>query len=100
MPGNEHLSLVDADDERKVICHLFPFPADQYTQTLEEGDGAEADMIPMDEDRIQIIHTLAGSHLLPVKFGAQATAVLRSMQPDDMVQLSRNRPVEEGSRVC
>ena len=28
LPGNEHLSLVDAEDERKVICHLFPFPAD------------------------------------------------------------------------
>ena len=91
---------MDAEDERKVICHLFPFPADQYTQTLEEGDGAEADMIPMDEERCQIIHTLAGSHLLPVKFGAQVTAVLRSMQPGDMVQLSRHRPVEEGSRTC
>ena len=93
LPGNEHLSLVDAEDEGKVICHLFPFPADQYTQTLKEGDGAEADMIPMDEERCQIIHTLAGSHLLPVKFGAQATAAFRGMRYDDMLQLSRHLPV-------
>ena len=79
LPGNEHLSLVDEGDERKVICHLFPFPGDHYAQIPEEGDDAEADMIPMDEERYQIIHTLAGSHPLPVKFGAQATAVLRSM---------------------
>ena len=32
LSGNEHLSLVDEEDERKVICHLFPFPEDQYTQ--------------------------------------------------------------------
>ena len=30
LPGNEHLSLVDEEDEWKVICHLFPFPEDQY----------------------------------------------------------------------
>ena len=100
LSGNEHLSLVDAEDESKVICHLFPFPAGQYTQTLGEGDGAEANMIPMDEERCQIVHTLAGSHFLPVKFGAQVTAALRSMQPGDMVQLSRHRPIEEGSKIC
>ena len=27
--GNEHFSLVDAEDESKVICHIFPFPVDQ-----------------------------------------------------------------------
>ena len=25
LSGNEHLSLVDAEDESKVICHIFPF---------------------------------------------------------------------------
>ena len=24
LSGNEHLSLVDAEDESKVICHIFP----------------------------------------------------------------------------
>ena len=66
LPGNEHLSLVDAEDESKVICHIFPFPAGQYTQILGERNGAEARMRPMDEERCQIIHTLAGSHFLPV----------------------------------
>ena len=40
------------------------------------------------------------SHFLPVKFGAQVTAAIRSMQPGDMLQLSRHRPVEEGSNIC
>ena len=100
LPGNEHLSLVDAEDESKVICHIFPFPAGQYTQILGERNGAEASMRPMDEERCQIIHTLAGSHFLPVKFAAQLTAAIRSMQPGDMLQLSRHRPVEEGSKIC
>ena len=51
-----HLSLVDAEDESKVICHIFPFPVDQKAQTLGERDGTEA-YIPVDEDRCQIIHT-------------------------------------------
>ena len=51
LPGNKHFSLVDEEDEGKVSCDLFPFPEDQYTQILEEGDGAEANMIPMDEER-------------------------------------------------
>ena len=58
------------------------------------------DMLLMDEERCHIIHTLTDPHPLPVKLGAQATAALRSMQPGDMVQLSRHRPVEEGSRIC
>ena len=45
LSGNEHLSLVDAEDKSKLICHLLPFPADQYTQTLGEGDGVEANMM-------------------------------------------------------
>ena len=100
LPGNEQLSLVDAEDESKVICHIFPFPVGQYTQILGERNGAEASMRPMDEERCQIIHTLAGSHFLPVKFAAQLTAAIRSMQPGDMLQLSRHRPVEEGSKIC
>ena len=57
-------------------------------------------MLPLDVERCQIIHTLAGSHPLPVKFWAQATAALRSMRYDDMVQLSRHRPIAPGSRIC
>ena len=75
LSGNEHLSLVDAEDESKVICHILTFPADQYAQTLGERDGTEA-YIPVDEERCQIIHSLAGSQFLPVKFGAQVTAAI------------------------
>ena len=100
LPGNEHFSLVDEEDERKVNCDLFPFPEDEYTQIPGEEDGAEADMLPVDEERCQIIHTLAGSHPLPVKFGAQTTAALRGMRYDDMLQLSRHQPAAPGSRIC
>ena len=100
LPGKEHFSLVDEEDERKVNCDLFPFPEEEYAQIPGEEDGAEADMLPMDEERCHIIHTLAGPHPLPVKLGAQATAALRSMQPGDMVQLSRSRPIAPGSRIC
>ena len=44
-------------------------------------------------------HTLAGPHFLPVKFGAQATAVLRSMGPEDLVELSRSQPIAPGSSL-
>ena len=96
LPGNEHFSLVDEEDKRKVICDLFPFPEDQYTQIPGEEDGAEADMLPLDVERCHITHTLAGPHFLPVKFGAQATAALRSMRADDLVQVSRSRPIKPG----
>merc|ERR1711894_752772 len=99
LSGNEHLSLVDAADESKVFCHIFPFPADQCAQTLGERDGTEA-YPPIDEERCQIIHTLAGSHFLPVKYAMQVVAAIRSMQAGDMLQLSRHRPVEEGSNMC
>ena len=42
LSGYEHLSLVDAEDESKVICHIFPFPVDRDAQTLGERDGTEA----------------------------------------------------------
>ena len=100
LPGNEHFSLVDEEDERKVNCDLFPFPEEEYAQIPGEEDGAKADLLPMDEERSHIIHTLAGPHLLPVKFGAQATAALRSMRPGDMLQLSRSRPIAPGSKIC
>ena len=74
LPGNEHFSLVDKEDERKVNCDLFPFPEEEYVQIPGEDDGAEDDMLPLDVERCHIIHTLAGPHLLPEKFGAQATA--------------------------
>ena len=74
LSGNEHFSLVDEEDEAKVNCDFFPFPEEEYAQIPGGRDGAEADMLPMDEERCQIIHTLAGPHLLPVNFGAQATA--------------------------
>ena len=45
------------------------------------------------------MHTLAGSHFLPVKFAMQVVDALRSMKADDMLQLSRHRPVEEGSNM-
>ena len=97
LSGNEHFSLVDA--KGKVICHIFPFPVDRNAQTLGERDGTEI-YLPVDEERCQIVHTLAGSHFLPVKFAAQVAAAIRSMQAGDMLQLSRHRPVEEGSNVC
>ena len=100
LPGNEHFSLVDEDDERKVNCDFFTFPEEEYAQIPGEEDCAEADMLAVDEERCHIIHTLAGSHLLPVKFGAQATAALRSMRYDGMVQLCRHRPIAPGSRIC
>ena len=100
LPGNEHFSLVDEEDEKKVICDFFPFPEEEYTQIPGGRDGVEANMLPMDEERCQIIHTLAGPHLLPVKWGAQTTAAFRCMRYDDMLQLSLHRPVEPGSRVC
>ena len=75
LSGNEHLSLVDAADESKVICHIFPFPADQCAQTLGERDGTEAYPL-VDEERCQIVHTLAGSHFLPVKFAMQVVAAI------------------------
>ena len=99
LSGNEHLSLVDAEDESKVICHIFPFPVDRDAQTLGERDGTEAYPL-VDEERCQIVHTLAGSHFLPVKFAMQVVAAIRSMKAEDMLQLSRHRPVEEGSNVC
>ena len=97
--GNEHFSLVDIEDENKVICLIFPFPVNQNAQTLG-GRDATAIYLPMDEERCQIVHTLAGSHFLPVKVAMQLVAALRSMKADDMLQLSRHRPVEEGSNVC
>ena len=80
-------------------CDLFPFPEEEYAQIPGEGDGADADMLPLDVERCHIIHTLAGPHFLPVKFGAQATAVLQSMGPEDLVQLSRSRPIAPGSSL-
>ena len=38
LSGNEHLSLVDAEDESKVICHIFPFPAGSvYSDSGRKG---------------------------------------------------------------
>ena len=45
LPGNEHFSLVDEEDERKVNCDLFPFPEEEYAQILGQEDVAEADML-------------------------------------------------------
>ena len=99
LSGNEHFSLVEVEDERKVICLVFPFPVNQSAQVLG-GRGATATYRPMDEERCQIVHTLAGSHFLPVKVAMQLVAALRSMRAGDMLQLSRHRPVEEGSTRC
>merc|ERR1712117_415469 len=99
LSGNEHFSLVEVEDERKVISLVFPFPVNQSAQVLG-GRGATATYRPMDEERCQIVHTLAGSHFLPVKVAMQLVAALRSMKADDMLQLSRHRPVEEGSNRC
>ena len=82
---------------RSDLSH-FPFPVDQR-QTLG-GRDATAIYLPIDEERCQILHTLAGSHFLPVKVAMQLVAALRSMRADDMLQLSRHRPVEEGSNRC
>ena len=36
LPGNEHLSLVHEEDERKVNCDLFPFPEEEYAKFREK----------------------------------------------------------------
>ena len=36
LPGNEHFSLVDEEDEKKVICDLFPFQKRNITRFREE----------------------------------------------------------------
>ena len=37
LSGNEHLSLVDAEDESKVICHIFPFQRTSMLRLWEKG---------------------------------------------------------------
>ena len=99
LSGNEHFSLVRVEDESKVVCLIFPFPVDRTAQVLG-GRDATAMYRLIDEERCQIVHTLAGSHFLPVKVAMQLVAALRSMRADDMLQLSRHRPVTEGSNRC
>ena len=76
LPGNDHFSLVEEENEEKVVCDLFPYPQEDYAQIPGEEDVARADMLPLDVKRWHIIHTLAGPHFLPVEFGAQSTAVV------------------------
>ena len=69
LPGNDHFSLVEEENEEEVVCNLFRYPEEDFAQILGEEDVARADMLPLDVKRWHATHTLAGPHLLSWNLG-------------------------------